>query len=815
MLGNLGAGLGAVAARSAQRLSSLAVSSVNSAINTVNTLKNKKKDFWDKTFTVLGFGVTAAILANCCNGDAVNTDDLGKTTADKTTNNLLNNVVDKTGLTTDTASVNTDTTFVNIDTASVNDASAKVDTLFAKNFQANDSLTNQADSVSLQSAAVEQEVEANNLSSDVEASNVEITAPTEWNEDTGITKAQWNRLQSFWGGSDKYQEFYCKIDDSMLQAGGQFAGMTRDEVLFKYERMSSWNLPQHRETIAKLDAFFGCDEQITNDDVTKLSDVLGNGAIKDVEGKDCVVVTGRDVNCGEKAVLHSQTYDCGCDEEVVEKENQDIKTEEITFEEREGSSTTVYTKDDSFDLYKADNTGNTQLIGKGIPAEELKENMNTEDSEIIVRTNKETATGGVVSEGDSTETATGEAVNEGASTETATGEADGKGDSTETATGEAVSEGASTETATGGVVIEGDSTETATGEVVSEGASTETATGEAVSEGASTEIATGEVVSEGNSTETAAGEADGKGASTETATGEVVSEGNSTETAAGEADDKGDSTETATDEAATEVVNTEVVADSAEVETGTPAAGNVPERGGFENTGITEKQYNLMQTFFKDNFGEDAYDNYAARITDEMRAKGGIFEGLSVEQSMFSIKQMIAWSNDEHGKFAEEITSVVDYLKECDNSISMENATRIKEVIDSVNKNGTIDDVTGTSPVMVRYFTAGDCGEAGSYTTEQASSGVTNPGSDGFDRYYMRPPLNNSQEPIFEERAGTVTNVTEKTDDTFDVYKGNVYDGKEITGEKTKVASGVAASELEKNLKVNDMDLIVRSVKNR
>ncbi len=731
VLGNLGAGLGAVAARSAQRLSSLAVSSVNGAINTVNTLKNKKKDFWDKTFTVLGFGVTAAILVNCCNGDAVNTDDLGKTTADKTTNNLLNNVVDKTGLTTDTASVNTDTTFVNIDTASVNDDSAKVDTLFAKNFQANDSLTNQADSVSLQSAAVEQEVEANNLNNDVEASNVEITAPTEWNEDTGITKAQWNRLQSFWGGSDKYQEFYCKIDDSMLQAGGQFEGMTRDEVLFKYERMSSWNLPQHRETIAKLDAFFGCDEQITNDDVTKLSDVLGNGAIKDVEGKDCVVVTGRDVNCGEKAVLHSQTYDCGCDEEVVEKENQDIKTEEITFENKEGSSTTVYTKDDSFDLYKADNTGNTQLIGKGIPAEELKENMNTEDSEIIVRTNKEVATGGVVSEGDSTETATGEAVSEGASTETATGGADGKG------------------------------------------------------------------------------------ASTETATGEVVSEGNSTETATGEADDKGASTETATDEAATEVVNTEVVADSAEVETGTPAAGNVPERGGFENTGITEKQYNLMQTFFKDNFGENAYDNYAARITDEMRAKGGIFEGLSVEQSMFSIKQMIAWSNDEHGKFAEEITSVVDYLKECDNSISMENATRIKEVIDSVNENGTIDDVTGTSPVMVRYFTAGDCGEAGSYTTEQASSGVTSPSSDGFDRYYMRPTLNNSPEPIFEERAGTVTNVTEKTDDTFDVNKGNVYDGKEITGEKTKVASGVAASELEKNLKVNDMDLIVRSVKNR
>ncbi|MBQ8750390.1 MAG: hypothetical protein IJZ30_01980 [Alphaproteobacteria bacterium] len=721
-LGSLGSGVGAIAARSAQRLSSLAVSSVNNTINTVHTLKNKKKDFWDKAFTVAGFIGVSAIMVNCCDGenpDIRSTADLGDAAANKAANSLLNNVNEQTGLAADTASVEVDT--------------AKVDTLFAKSFEANDSLTNQADSVSLQSAVVEQEVEANNLSNDMEVSNVEITPPTEWSEETGITKAQWKRLQSFWGNSDKYQEFYCKIDDSMLQAGGQFEGMTRDEVLFKYERMSSWNLPQHRETIAKLDAFFGCDEQITNDDVTKLSDVLDNGAIKDVEGKDCVVVTGRDVNCGEKAVLHSQTYDCGCDEEIVEviEETPTIETEEIIFEEREGSSTTVYTNDNSFDLYKADNIGNEELIGSEIPTDKLEENLNVTDQEMVVRKNI----------------------------------------STEVVEGAAVEE----VVATGGINT-GVEAEIVADEAAIEVTNTEVIATGGVNTGVEAEIVTDEAAIEVTNTEVIA-------------TGGIYT---------------GVEAEIIFDETATEVI-----ADSDEVEVGTPAAGNVPERGGFENTGITEKQYNLMQTFFKDNFGEDAYDDYAARITDEMRAKGGIFEGLSVEQSMFSIKQMIAWSNDEHGKFAKEITNVVDYLKECDDSISVENATKIKEVIDSVNENGTIDGVTGTSPVMVRYFTAGACEEAGSYTTEQASSGVTNPGSDGFDRYYMRPTQNVSPEPIFEEREGTITYAEEKTDDTFSLHKGYEYDGKEIVSTE-KVADNIPTRELEKNLNVKDVDMVVR-----
>ena len=46
--GMVGAAAGAVAAKSAQSLSSLAVNSVNNAIETIGTLKNKDKGFWDK-----------------------------------------------------------------------------------------------------------------------------------------------------------------------------------------------------------------------------------------------------------------------------------------------------------------------------------------------------------------------------------------------------------------------------------------------------------------------------------------------------------------------------------------------------------------------------------------------------------------------------------------------------------------------------------------------------------------------------------------------------------------------------------------------
>lgn len=121
----------------------------------------------------------------------------------------------------------------------------------------------------------------------------------------------------------------------MLEKGGIFEGMTREQVLFKYERLSSWNLTQHQEVIRRMDSFFGCDGEerimLTADDAKSLDDVLSNGAIRDVDGTKCIRTTGIDINCGEEAVRHDVRVDCGCDENVPANH---AKTEKVSVQAR-------------------------------------------------------------------------------------------------------------------------------------------------------------------------------------------------------------------------------------------------------------------------------------------------------------------------------------------------------------------------------------------------------------------------------------------------------------------------------------------------
>ena len=688
-LGALGTGASAVAARSAQRLSSLAVSSVNGAMNTVSTLKNKKKSAWDKAFAVVGFGVTAAIIANCCDGNSPEdltgskeTGNSGKMLKFLKNDSTAHEAVDTAKVATSELTSETDSTSIatngltetqDTTTKVLADTTQTTDVDSLRTAQVDSLKTEQADSLDIQKNIapapidVEQETIPSNAETELNATQTsEISAPTEWSEETGITEAQWNRLQTFWGSAEKYQEFYGRISDEMLQEGGQFEGMTRDEVLFKYERLTSWNLPQHREAIARLDSFFGgCNDTISNEHATSLSDVMDNGGIKDVEGTECVRVTGRDVNCSEKSVLHSEKYDCGCDnvEEVVE--NVETATEVPAQEE-------------------------TKLIitaGSNVVTD-LTEQKHATDVKVIRTNNLDANKAKVVESG----------------------------------------------------------------------------------------LTLDDV------------DVNAKNMNIVTNVSDTLSS-------------------TAT-EVTTEVTEVEIIEGSENVKEGTPAAGNIEERGGYNNSGITEKQYNRMQTFFKDRFGENAYESYAEKITDEMRAKGGIFEGLSVEQSMFSIQQIIAWSNDKIGEFSNEINTLVDYLKGCTNSISIEDAPEVKEVIDRVNENGTIDGVTGTKNVMVRYFTAGDCGEAGRYATEQTANGVTNPSTEGFDRLYMRPQVAAmSEEPLtIVEGKDVVLDLTEEKDDTaVKVIRTNNLDPNKVK----VVESGLTLDDV--NVKPKNMPIVTNA----
>lgn len=450
-----GAGANVLLQKSFQRLSSTAVYTANSLTNAVKKLKEKDGNWWGKGMAVASTMVMAYVLTSC-----------GENT-EETLRIPQNNggMPDLTG--------------------DGNKTQAVADT------------TN-----TVQRQTVQAVVETTPT----------ISVPENWESNMGITENQWERLQSFWGSKEQYETFYKKISDDMLEKGGIFEGMTREQVLFKYERLSSWNLTQHQEVIRRMDSFFGCDGEerimLTADDAKSLDDVLSNGAIRDVDGT------------------------------------------------------------------KSSGLRNEDIMQTDAPAAGVTE---------------------------------------------------------------------------------------------------------------------------------------------------------------------------------------QIVADSDEIAAGTPAADNVPERGGYQNTGLTEAQYHRTETFFKNKFGENAFDDYMNRITDDMRAKGGMFEGLSKAQALYSVQQMTAWSNDQHGAFAKEISTMIEYLKgECKDTITVSESGAIKTVIDKVNENGTIDGVTGSTNKVVRYFQANDCGEHGTYAINEttATSEITQPSGNKFKRFFKKM-WNTSPEPVFEKIEGT------------------------------------------------------------
>lgn len=530
-----GAGANVLLQKSFQRLSSTAVYTANSLTNAVKKLKEKDGNWWGKGMAVASTMVMAYVLTSC-----------GENT-EETLRMPQNNggMPDLTG--------------------DGNKTLAVADT------------TN-----TVQRQTVQAVVETTPT----------ISVPENWESNMGITENQWERLQSFWGSKVQYETFYKKISDDMLEKGGIFEGMTREQVLFKYERLSSWNLTQHQEVIRRMDSFFGCDGEerimLTADDAKSLDDVLSNGAIRDVDGTKCIRTTGIDINCGEEV---------------------------------QGSSRVVTPE-----------TG-TEIKSSGLRNEDI---MQTDAP------------------------------------------------------------------------------------------------------------------------------------------------------AAG--------------------VTEQIVADSDEIAAGTPAADNVPERGGYQNTGLTEAQYHRTETFFKNKFGENAFDDYMNRITDDMRAKGGMFEGLSKAQALYSVQQMTAWSNDQHGAFANEISTMIEYLKgECKDTITVSESGAIKTVIDKVNENGTIDGVTGSTNKVVRYFQANDCGEHGTYAINEstATSEITQPSGNKFKRFFKKM-WNTSPEPVFEKIEGTsrVVERVQVAETVVDpqikiIQANNLDEGKVIGTANTDDISSVRADNVE------------------
>ncbi len=687
-----GLGAGALVQKSFQSLSSTAVYTANSLTNAVKKLREKDGNWWSKGAAIASAAVMTYVLTAC-----------GEHAGDVATQPPLNG-----GL------------------SEINDTS--------------DIHNSTATAAKVSNASQEQ------IAQTVQDAPIRINIPENWDESMGITEKQWTRLQSFWGSEAKYNSFYQKITDDMLKDGGIFEGKTREQVLFEYERLSSWNLPQHQEVVRRMDSFFNCDGEnrimLTTEDTQSLNDVLPNGSIRDVNGSECIRVTGREVDCGEEAVRHIENVDCGCEENVIVNETVQPSAQSVssepTFTEVEGETRYISVPqsqeqivDPNIKIVKANGLTEGKVVGE-VDATTAAQTQADNVEVVIGKSGAETVASGdpndvnkiVITDDIEFQEIQGETIY----VDDAARQAAQK-------TSVSTEEISFTEVPGGRVEISAK-----------------------VPEQPVTEVPASEPVELNNS---------------------VVVDGDIKET---------------------------IIPNSADVEMGTPAADNVPERGGYMNTGLTEKQYHRMETFFKDQFGENAFEDYMNRITDDMRAKGGMFEGLSKAQALYSVQQMTAWSDDQHGAFAKEISTMIEYLKgECKDTVTLTESEQIKAIIDKVNENGTIDGVTGTTNKMVKYFQANDCGEAGTYNVQEVAGDahITQPSGNKFARFFKKI-WNTSPEPVFTEVEGTnhVIEVVHTEEQVVDpnvvvVKANNLHPGK-ILGETTADAvSNVQADNVE------------------
>lgn len=662
-------GGGALVQKSIQSLSSTAVYTANSLTNAIKTLKDKQKDLWSKGLAVAGTAIMGYVLVSC---------------GENTSHRVASNVSEA----------------------------------------PHDSLEGKADTVPTKVAV--QNTEADEVEPEVQATPV--TVPENWNENMGISAKHWSDVQSYFG--DKFDAMYQKITDNMLQDDGVFAGKTREQVLFEYKQLGSWNLPQHQEALAKLDSFFGdCGGSLTAEDVKGLDDVLPSGGIRDVEGTRCLRVTGRDIECGEKAVLHTQKVDCGCDnandavnktpvseehQQETEAQNKPQNEQTDFVQTSEFKTQTTYTQETVVTEPQVN-----KIKGNGLTDVNVVGQATTDDVEALDVKNK---TNILVESGNDTE---------------------------------------------GFVTTESfdEAPKVAAADVTN-----------ASSDQQTDFVTTESFVSDSNS-------AVAESASAQEQEGFIVSESFS-QVSENEASEVVPTTETANEGEAVEASDLNAA------------------RGGYNNTGLTEKQYEKLESFFK-NKGENAFEVYKEKITDEMLAKGGIFEGLTREQALFSYKQIVEWSsNTGSGAFKNEIIALDHYFNGCDETIEASRIANIKGLVDRVNTDGSMDGVVGNRCVQTVRYTFNDCDEKNVYSRVNADCGTTRPTGKKWDRMFVKI-WNKPPEPedfVKTEEYQVITEIQTPvvtTEPDVLTFKGNNINADEVTITGRASVDDVAALDVE------------------
>lgn len=262
-----------------------------------------------------------------------------------------------------------------------------------------------------------------------------------------------------------------------------------------------------------------------------------------------------------------------------------------------------------------------------------------------------------------------------------------------------------------------------------------------------------------------------------------------------------------------DTVKIEVIEGADKVPVGTPSAGYVNERGGYQNTGLTKKEYNDTKKFFGDKFQQ--YMDIINANDSLLLQNGQIGAGLVGEQLLFQWKQAESWSsNNPKSKKADKVFVLVNQIMEnyfdrkpcAGDSLTADQTSIIRSVFDRITDTGRIFGVKGNKPVRtVNQIATEDCDTPSKHNYQ--ATGSSRPSNVGEPHKRLFRAVTVTRDEAFVNDSTLIEHTVYvpnyQTTSTNIVY--GKYNEDLVTGKVTRKAT---ADEV-LSLKVKDQDVYV------
>lgn len=224
---------------------------------------------------------------------------------------------------------------------------------------------------------------------------------------------------------------------------------------------------------------------------------------------------------------------------------------------------------------------------------------------------------------------------------------------------------------------------------------------------------------------------------------------------------------------------------------GTPSAFDTPERGGFEGSGVTEKEIKVA----KEKLGDELYDLIVNGSPDEWFNNGNIAEGLSRREwaCIFAVMS-------ETGPHQATTQEIIDAIN-CERKIKTKLFDAVKSDVDGVHKNRTRDGWTYDKQIYVRGVRNNGCGKKLTLDKVRvANRKKTTASGPKFPRLFRKFIGVKLAEPIVLDVIKDVDTVWVKKDITITEYNGNqgLTDGKLIKDNLSPEAAIVEVKDADK-----------------